>query len=78
MEYIKDVLKIMEYDLDAETLKADLIDALARVRLSSLHSTEICVLTSLNPTGFRRGQQPGRGRSVYRVVLYTALQWSAR
>ena len=71
MEYIKDVLKIMEpgYDLDAKTLKADLIDALARVRLSSSHPTEICFLTSLNPTGFRRGQQPERGRSVYRVVL---------
>ena len=63
MEYIKDVLKAMEpgYYLDAETLKADLIEALARVRLSSSHPTEICFLTSLNPTGFRRGQQPERG-----------------
>ena len=66
MERIKDELKSMD-DIDAETLKTDLIDALACVRPP--HPTEICFLISLKPTGFRRGQQPERGQSVYRVVL---------
>ena len=61
MEYIKDVLKSIDPGelVDAETLGHELIHALVCVRLS--HPTEICFLTSLNPTGFRRGQQPGSG-----------------
>jgi len=53
MEHIKDVLKSMEpgydqYDVEIETLKSELIDALARVRHS--HQTGIIyILTSLTP-----------------------------
>ena len=63
MEHIKDVLKSMEpeydqYDVEIETLKSELIDALARVRHS--HPTEICILTSLNPPkGLTSGQVGG-------------------
>ena len=71
MEHIKDILKTMEpgydhHDVEIETLKSELIDALARVRLS--HPTGICILTSLNPPkGFTSGQLGGW--SVYRIVL---------
>ena len=49
MEHIKDILKSMEpgygdYDVEIETLKSELIDALACVRQS--HPTEVCILTS--------------------------------
>ena len=50
MEHIKDILKSMEpgydnYDVEIETLKNELIDALARVRLS--YPAKIYILTSL-------------------------------
>ena len=56
MESIDDILKSTEFGEDVETgrLKTDLINALARVRLS--HPAEISILTSLNPTGFRSRQ----------------------
>ena len=63
MEHIKDILKSMEpgydyYDGEIETLKSELIDALARVRLS--HPAEICILTTLQlPKGFTSGQLGG-------------------
>ena len=50
MEHIKDVLKTMgpgydQYDVEIETLKNELIEALAHVRFS--YPAEICILTSL-------------------------------
>ena len=56
-------------ELGFEDRKGELIDALAHVKLS--HPAEICILTNLNPTGYRSGQQPEAGYSVYRVVLRT-------
>jgi len=49
MEHIKDILNSTQDgdDLENETLKSELIDALADVRLS--HPTEIYFLTSLTP-----------------------------
>ena len=58
MEHIKDILKSIQPgdDLETEIRKSELINALALVRLSVSHiPSEIYILASLNPTGFRSG-----------------------